>query len=404
MQPSTYRYSKIGQLFYKIALIGGLFIIAMPIFLLTQGPNPKAIIGHYQAGDHPNSVPVSPLLEWSLYAISVVTILFFGILAWRGWQNEKITVQDGVVTWTDTSGRVKVQSPLADVLPGGLVRATPPNTLYALMTKHGDIKWNGSIDNCGDLVSVFAEAAAGKYSAAPSISYPPVTERQPSPPPHSNPNFDPYAYGRVEAQPESTPHDSAGMHIVAGPGTIGPSIGTVTTGPEKAYNYRTARLGLFAGFASLWVCGLIAIFTTNLLKGRAISGFSQQGSPWVQIFIFALVGIASVSGSIYLWGFFFNAKIVFDGQGAVVYNWAGAIKGHYSFRDLKPDSLTCWQRYTPRARIDSIPVGGRAISYSYSVVTADGTIKWSDDMNGGAELYERVLAIANRSRLTTGSE
>lgn len=363
-----------------------------PIILISGDASGKAQVG---PGGIFGTTHVNPLESSVLFLLGMSFIAFLMRRTWLSWHNERITVQSGVVTWTNYKGRVRVQSPLADVLPHGLIINNAPsgNTYYTVKTKHGDINWNDSIDNCGDLVRIFQEAAFEKpvLQNPPDIVPPSARPQQNPPATPQDPYADQRAAFEASARPDvAAPHDSAGIHIIAGPGSQGPFIRTAALGAPKTYSYHTWQLAFVGCFAIVWG---VVFFGGGVSMATKWSSQAQSSHPWPELAIFFVMGLAVALAGIYALGRFSHCKIIFDGENAVVYDWTGAISGHYSFHNLNLNDLT--KNQINNRQPGTIMVGS-SYSYNYSAASSTGTMRWTSSITDGEELYQSLHALAER--------
>lgn len=142
---------KAGAIF--VALFGSVFAIVPVAAFISQGGHMTMTINH----GPPQDAPPAFLLPFVLAGLTLI-----GLASW-GFQrihNESIVIDHGNLTWTDYKGVVRVDIPLAHIVPGSFERRSGNNGMqkYQVNTSAGVVKWDGQIDNCSELCAVLENA------------------------------------------------------------------------------------------------------------------------------------------------------------------------------------------------------------------------------------------------------
>src|SRR5579864_418389 len=150
-QPLVFRYDGIKPFFWMVAIGGPISVVAVPLIAyLTGGDMPVSTMSNGGFSRVRVTVtsgrPFFVIPGWAVYTL-VTPLLAVGVfllarVLWLKWQNEKIVVAHGEITWTDSKGIAKVTCPLSAISPNDLQKpsgSTPGVGWYTLRTSHGNI-------------------------------------------------------------------------------------------------------------------------------------------------------------------------------------------------------------------------------------------------------------------------
>ena len=347
-----YRYHSAADEFYAVVVI-----ITCMILALIAVPYSGSTYIFGMDGRRRPTIP-DPIYWPQFFAVVIPIAAALGtalISMWLKWQNERITVGEKEVTWVDSHRRIRVTSPVSEVASeGAKIVQGYVGAWYEVRTGHGVIRWTTNIDNCDDLVRFFNSLRSSPESAGPATA------------------------------------------------TSAPEATESTESKAGAYGYRGIRncgAGVFhLIWGSFFLCAGLYDTASILLGGHPRVVFGDAGSggtpvdrPLAVMPFFVGPGLAAVLYGIRLIGLHFKGSIELDGQAAVERNWRGTVK-RYDLDKITPNHLI--RRSKTFSEMNTL-------GWNYSVATPDGTLKWSERLNGAQELFMRIKAMAevNEARI-----
>jgi len=107
------------------------------------------------------------ILQIAVLALLVLIVLLtaaYSVFLWKRSQNERIGIEAGLVTWINWRGKIQVQFPINDAVPGSfsVCRTQEHGRKYQVRSSQGELKWTGAIDKCDALINIFSAATGSQ--------------------------------------------------------------------------------------------------------------------------------------------------------------------------------------------------------------------------------------------------